>query len=161
MAKITVDVQPRGIASAYINLPFDEGQETLQKQGYPIISLEDNAQLRIQEGKEADVSRNGNWVREGVLYVPKKGIFLTKKSPILANAREATQCHRQGQDYYLTDEQVEQALDGAMEITVTSIPVHDLHNHPSTAYGFGNNAKAYGEFLTEAKIKKSANYLPL
>ena len=54
MAKVIIDVQPRGSASAYINAPFDQGMEALQKAGYPLISLEQNAQLRIQEGRDQE-----------------------------------------------------------------------------------------------------------
>src|SRR3989344_6817934 len=101
--EVKVDIKPRGIASAVCYAPFDEAKQALEEQRYKIISLQDNAKLRIQEGKNHDVSQHGNWTREGVIYVPipSKGIFLTKNSPIMANAEEATNCHRNGKDFYL------------------------------------------------------------
>ncbi|MDP2947879.1 MAG: hypothetical protein Q8N88_07225 [Nanoarchaeota archaeon] len=46
MVAIDIDVKPRGIASAYVVAPFDEGKKMLCKDGYKIISLEEDAGLR-------------------------------------------------------------------------------------------------------------------
>lgn len=154
MAEIIVDIKPRGITSAYKNASFDKGKEALEKEGYRIISLQENARLRMQEGKDADVSINGNWVREGAIYVPNKGIFLTKDSPIMANAKEATDCHRNRKDFYLTNEQVEKALADSVLLSVKSIPTNKFADNDITAYAFGEDAEEYGQFLREAGIEK-------
>ncbi|MCX6749362.1 MAG: hypothetical protein NTW17_01285 [Candidatus Pacearchaeota archaeon] len=159
MVKILEDITPTGIASAYVEAPFDEGKEALESRGYNVISLEDNARLRIQQGKDAFVSRNGNWVREGVLYVPKKGIFLTKNSPIMLNPKEATNAHRKGKDYFLTGEQVEQSLVDSIELSGEAIPTNRFGENPTTAYAFGEIAEQYGNFLKEAKINKISIWL--
>jgi hypothetical protein len=159
MANLIQDIKPRGIASAYVDAPFDEGKTELESNGYSIISLEENAKLRMQEGRNSDVSRNGNWVREGVLYVPSKGKFLTKNSPIMANAKEATECHRNGTEFYLTDEQVERSLDGAVMLDEKDIPTNRFGEHVATVYAFGDNAKDYGEFLKEVGIDEMPVYL--
>nr|MBA4405063.1 hypothetical protein [Nanoarchaeum sp.] len=67
---INHDIKPTGIASAYVEAPFDIALEELEEAGYKPISLEQNARLRIQQGKGADVSRKGNWTREGFIYIP-------------------------------------------------------------------------------------------
>jgi len=72
--EIKVDIT-KGMKSAYVAAPFDQAKEALENEGYEMISLEQMAQLRIQEGKDSFVSKNGNWTKEGFLYVPKKGIF--------------------------------------------------------------------------------------
>lgn len=159
MAGINVDVKQRGLRSAYIAAPFDEGIEALAREGYRVISLEENAQLRIQNGADAFVSRNGNWTREGVLYVPRKGTFLTKKSPIMANAREAANCHRNGQDFYLTGEQVEEVLSDSVGLSGTLIPTDRFKENEITAYAFGEYAEAYGQFLKQAGIYEMPLYL--
>jgi len=159
MAQINVDIKPRGIASAYVEAPFDEGKEALAEQGYKIISLEENAKLRMQEGKDTYVSRNGNWVKEGVIYVLNKGIFLAKNSPIMADAKKATDCHRKNQEFYLTNEQVEQALADSVELNVESIPTNRFADDKITVYAFGDSAKEYGEFLKEAGINEMPVYL--
>ncbi len=152
--QINVDIKPRGIASAYVVAPFDKGKEALAKEGYKIISLQENARLRMQEGADADISKNGNWVREGAIYVPKKGKFLTKNSPIMANAKEATTCHRNGQDFYLTNEQVEEALADSVELSVASVPTNRFGDCDITVYAFGEDAKKYGEFLKQVGINE-------
>lgn len=48
------------IDSMCLVAPFDKGKETLEKSGYRIITLPENVRLRIQEGKESFISRNGN-----------------------------------------------------------------------------------------------------
>ena len=160
MIKVNIDVRPRGIESAYVNTPFDEGKEELTKCGYRIISLEENARLRKQEGKGTNISTNGNWTREGVLYLNKKGIFLTKNSPIMANAKEATACHRKGQEFYLTDEQVEEGLADSVKLEPKEIPTNRFKDNEITVYAFGEDAEKYGQFLREeAGIKEMPVWL--
>ena len=164
MVNVNVDIKPREITSAYLVAPFDQGKEAVEKADYRIISLEENARLRIQEGKDHDVSRNGNWVREDAVYVPNKGKFLTKNSPIMAKAKEATQAHRDRKDFYLTSEQVEQALVGSILLDVERLPKLDdgtpyvptnrFKDNPITVYAFGKEAENYGAFLREAGINK-------
>jgi len=60
--------------SVVITAPFDEAKQQLESQGYRIISLEENARLRMLEGANADVSINGNWVMESI-YVPGKELI--------------------------------------------------------------------------------------
>jgi hypothetical protein len=150
------DIQPRGIGSAYVNAPFDEGKVELEREGYQIISLEQNARLRMQEGKDSYVSQNGNWVKEGFLYVPKKGKFLTKISPITANAVEATKAHRSGNEFYLTEKQVEESLADSIKLKNIdfSIPTRRFGEDKFTAYIFGSSAQAYGDFLKGAGIQE-------
>lgn len=152
MAEIIIDVKPSGTASAYVNAPFDVAKETLENAGYSVISLQRNAKLRMQEGSQANVSQYGNWTREGVIYVPNKGKFLTKNSPIMANSKKATQCHRNGKEFYLTPEQVEQALADSVELSVKALPTDRFGEDEITAYAFGEDAKKYGEFLKENAI---------
>ncbi len=159
MVGIYVDIKSRGTASAYVVAPFDVGKEALAKEGYRIISLQENARLRMQEGKDAFVSQNGNWVREGVVYVPNKGMFLTKNSPIMANAKQATDCHRKGQDFYLTAEQVEQSLADSVELIRENIPTNRFAENKITVYAFGEDAQKYGDFLKEAKINEMPIWL--
>lgn len=159
MVEIIQDIKPRGNDSAYVVAPFDKGKAELEKAGYEVISLEQNAQLRIQEGKDADVSRNGNRVREGVLHVHEKGIFLTKKSPAMANAKKATSCHRNGKEFYLTDAQVEEGLSDSVALSRDPIPTNRFAENPITVYAFGKTAEDYGQFLKESGINKMPVWL--
>ena len=159
--EIQVDIKPTGIESAIVYAPFDEGKEALESRGYRIISLEENAKLRMQQGKEHYVSRNGNWTREGVIYLPDKRIVLTKNSPIMQNPKEATSAHRKGVDYFLTDEQVEQAMQDSIKLSLSgeSIPTKRFKDNEVTNFAFGDVAEDYGLFLKEAGIGEMPVYL--
>ncbi|HLF53860.1 MAG TPA: hypothetical protein VI544_01655, partial [Candidatus Nanoarchaeia archaeon] len=101
----------------------------------------------------------GNWVREGFLYVPDKGAFLTKNSPVMANAKQATDCHRSNREFYLDDSQVESALANSVNIANTQIPTNRFADDALTNFAFGKNAKAYGEFLGKNGIDSMQVYL--
>lgn len=148
------DIMPAGIESHVWVGPYDEAKAEMEKEGFSEIDLAKNALLRIQQGKDAYVSQNGNWVKEDAIYIPNKGKFLTKISYISANAKEATNCHRNGEDFYLSNEQVEQALSDSVELSVKSVPTNRFGDCDITLYAFGKDAKKYGELLREAGIKE-------
>lgn len=156
--KLIEDVTKGPLLSAYVNAPFEEGKKLLESKGYRIISLEENARLRIQEGSNSSVSKNGNWVSEDAIYVPNRGVFLTKKSPIMDNSERATQESRNG-DFYLTDEQVEKYLECAVKLINQSIPTNRFGKNEITKYAFGETAEDYGNFLKENGIEKMPIWL--
>src|SRR3989344_801339 len=157
---INQDVKPTGIDSAYVEAPFDEAKAELEADGYEIISLKQFADLRIAQGKDSHVANYGAYVKEGFLYVPQKGIFLVRNSPIMTNAKAATQCHRKGREFYLTNEQVEESLKTSIEIENSrSIPTKRFGENELTSFAFGPEAERYGEFLKEAGIKQMPIYL--
>ena len=82
-----------GVEVAVAYGDFDSAKEALESQGYNIISLKENARLRMLAGIDSKISNERNWTRKAFLYVPKKGIFLTTNSPIMQNPIEATQAH--------------------------------------------------------------------
>jgi hypothetical protein len=109
------------------------------------------------------VANYGSYAKEGFLYVPQKGIFLVRNSSILTNAKEATACHRKGNEFYLTQEQVESSLADSKNYVqfkdVSSIPTNRFAEDERTAFAFGETAEAYGEFLKEAGIAEMPVYL--
>lgn len=152
MSQVIVDTKSRKIVSASITASFDYGKKLLENEGYRIISLQENARLRIYEGINANVSREGNWVREGVIYVPGKGAYLTKNSPIMAHAKKAVNCHDKGPDFYLTNAQLEQSLADSVRLIGQPILTKDFGSNEITVYAFGKTAERYGQFLEEAGI---------
>jgi len=158
MTEITVDIRPRGIESAIVYGPFDKALESLAKNGYEIISLLQNAELKIQQGKNHYVSKNGNWVKEGVLYIPRERNKLVKVSPILESATEATQIHRNNKEFYPTREQIEQSLTDSVDFPekTIEIPTNRFDSEALTVYSLGGEkkAKAYGKFLNDVGIKE-------
>jgi hypothetical protein len=160
MVKIIPDIKPGGTSSAYVTAPFDEANLALTKKGYRIISLQENARLRMQEGADSFVSRNGNWTREEVVYNASKGIYLSKNlSHILRNAKEATSCHKSNQEYLLTDAQLEASLVDSVKLTSKEIPTERFGENEITVYVFGDDAQEYGDFLKSAGITKMPIWL--
>ena len=158
MVKKIQDIMPTGVESHVWVGAYDEAKAEMEKEGFSEIVLAENARLRIQQGKDTYVSQNGNWVKEDAIYIPNKGKFLTKVSHISANAKEATNCHRNGGDFYLTNKQVEQALSDSVELSVKSVPTNRFADDRITIYAFGEDAEKYGEFLNKAGIKEMPIY---
>jgi hypothetical protein len=156
--EIRVDIKPTGAESIVVYAPFDEAYEALIESGYEVISLPQNAQLRIQQGRNSYISRNGNWTREGIIYIPGEKPKLVKDSPVLYSPKEATKEHRNGKEYFLNNEQVEQALGASADFPAENIevPTDGFDSEDLTVYAFGGEKEAgtYGEFLRNAGIKK-------
>lgn len=157
MVNLIQDVTNGELRSAYVGAPFNEGKELLESNGYKIISLEENAKLRMQEGAKAYISRNGNRVQEDFIYIKGKGVYLSKYSPICENAEQVTNCHSNNKEFYLTDEQVEKSLANSILISRNAknfeIPTNDFKNNEIANYAFGKFSEDYGNFLKEAGIK--------
>jgi hypothetical protein len=157
---IIQDVKPTRVESGYVEAPFDVAKAELEANRYKLISLEQFAQTRIDQGKDSHVANGGAYTREGFLYVPQRGIFLVRNSPINANAKEATQAHREGREYFLTAEQVEEALKDSVQFKdSSSIPTRRFGEDEKTVFAFRQTAGKYGEFLKEAGIKEIPVYL--
>lgn len=154
MIEIVKDVTKGKLHSAYAIGPFDKAKDALESEGYRVISLEEQAGLRIQEGADSSVSTRANWAREGVIYIPIRGIFLTKNSPIMDNAKGATECNRHEREFYLHKEKVEKALASSVRIDNTEIPTDRFSEEALTNFAFGKNARDYGEFLKENGIDR-------
>jgi hypothetical protein len=146
------DIKLTGAASDVWVGPYDEAKKEMEAQGFAEIDLSRNAQLRRLQGKDAFVSRKGNWVKEDVVYVTGKGKYLTRVSQISANPKKATDCHRNGNDFYLTPEQVEQCLADSVLLSLKAVPTDRFGDDDITTYAFGKEAKEYGLFLKEAGI---------
>ena len=152
---------------------FDKSLEQLDLEGHRIITLAENARLRIQEGINSDISRNGNYTREGFLYVPGQPNKLVRKSPILDSPVEATQAHRYGNEFYISQEQLEQVIgSGFYELQDKTfyIPTNRFKEEGLTVFAFGTtegknlnqdqrDAEEYGLFLKEAGIKEMPVWL--
>lgn len=158
MANLIIeDSKLKGIASAHIGAAsFDEAKKALEKAGYNIITAEENAVLRIRHGKDACFSQNGNYVREGVLYVPKKGRFITRDSLVIAYPKEATNSHSRGGEFYVTNDQAKSVLGNSVSIPYNkgAIPTDRFNEDEITKFVFGETAKDYGLFLKDAGIKQ-------
>ncbi|MEK6897537.1 MAG: hypothetical protein AABW93_03335 [Nanoarchaeota archaeon] len=156
--EILVDVRPTRIESVRIHAFFDEALEILTEKGYGVISLAENAQLRIQQEKDSYISRNGNWTREGILYIPNENPRLVRDSPILFSEVEAVLAHKNGNEFYPTKNQIEKSLADSIDFPAESIeiPTDRFDSDALTVFAFGGEQQArdYGEFLRNAGINK-------
>lgn len=150
--EIIRDICDGKLQSAYAIGDFRKTKENLEGEGYRIISLEEQAKLRIQSSIKADISAFGNWVREGVIYVPKKGIFLTKNSPII-NEQPGRRIKDSNGIFYITRFQVESALADSVKLAGGEIPTNRFGEDGRTVFAFGENAEPYGKFLRRNGIK--------
>ena len=92
--------------------------------------------------------------------MPNKERSLTKNSPIMQNPKEVTKTHRSGNEYFLTEEQVEQALCDSIRLSGENIPTNRFKDNDITSYAFGDIAEDYGKWLeNEAGIKEMPIYL--
>ncbi len=156
--KIYVDIKSAGIESAVVYAPLDKALEALTENGYRVIFLPENAQLRIKQGPRSFLSRKGNWTREGVIYFSNGKPKLVRNSPILYSAKEATQAHKSREEFYPSKEQIDQALVDSIDFPQENIkiPTDRLSEEALTVWAFGGEkeARAYGEFLRNSGIQK-------
>ncbi|HLF53749.1 MAG TPA: hypothetical protein VI544_01080, partial [Candidatus Nanoarchaeia archaeon] len=58
--RIKRDIEKGNLQSAYAVGTFDEAKAFLESKGYRIISFEEQAGLRVQEGVDSSISTRGN-----------------------------------------------------------------------------------------------------
>jgi len=135
--------------------PFDEAKSALDSKGYGVASLEEVARARMEQGPNSKVSRVGGFTREAMITLPNGKVYLTKRSFILENAKYAVDCTRAIKEVYLSEEQLKQSLDGALELPDYSgfISTRDnFDKNEITKFIFGKYAGDYGRFL-DKKVK--------
>jgi hypothetical protein len=140
------------LESAYVDAPFDFALKELEKKGYRLVSLEENAKLRMLEGIYSPISQDGSWTREDFVHMPNGWVYITKNSPIMENAEEATNWSRKGREFSLNSKQVAYALENAIQIKDTQIPTSRFGEAELTNFCFGKQAKVYGDFLKNIAI---------
>ena len=162
MAELIRDLNGKSVKSAYVQAPFDVAKAQLEKAKYSIITPEQFADLRITRGADHSVSTNGAYTSMGVVLIPKKGRFLTDSSLVMQNSAEATQAHREGKEFYVSNEDAEKILAGgnvAISYRQSEIPTSRFGDEEITNFVFGETAKEYGNFLKEAGINAVPLYL--
>ncbi|MDP1728674.1 MAG: hypothetical protein Q8L27_00540 [archaeon] len=151
------------LVSTYVGKPFDEAKAELENKDYSIITPEQFAQLRIAKGASHSVSTSGAYTSMGDIMIPKKGRFLTPLSLVMKNPTEATQAHRNGKEFYVSDEDTEKALENSIVIPYnqSEVPFNRFAEDPITAFVFEKIAKEYGEFLQETFKEVGITAMPL
>ncbi|MEK6864601.1 MAG: hypothetical protein AABX27_04860 [Nanoarchaeota archaeon] len=175
MEKIKI---PRGDALVVYQFegPWDKGVSALKSKGLDAITLRDLAEARILGGANSSVSTRWTWVAENFNY-DKDDILIASRefSPLLQYPVEATECHRQGKEFYLSPNDTEKLrraassdVNQAMKFGVlllkrskilSDIPVEAFGEEDVTSFLFRDKAKEYGRFLKENGIKNVPLYV--
>lgn len=155
MSKLKVDIKRNGVESAYVFASnFYKGKEALEKEGFRVISLQENAALRMLEGEDSSISKKGNWVRESLIYVSREEFYITKNSPAITNKS----CDLQ------TPEQVKKSFENSIRLPgeietllgrgypePLTISTKEFGDEPVTNFLFAHYARRHGRFLEKAR----------
>ena len=104
MAEYKVDVRTNSLESGLVYAPFDKAITELRSQGHEPIEAGLNAVLRILEGPQSSISQNGNYVKEGNIYLKEEQGIIVRGSPLLSDSQmlnQAIEANRQGR-YFST-----------------------------------------------------------
>jgi hypothetical protein len=144
MAKI--NTKPMEIVYEHAEGSFWEGKAYLESKDFQVISLKQNAEVRMHKGKDDIFSIRGNYVKERILSIPGKGNFLTKIPFSLQESEH---------DLYLNDKQIEKALADSIKLPDENfnIPTKEFGKNEVFIYAFGKEfSEKYGSFLDELGI---------
>jgi hypothetical protein len=153
---------------------FDKCVDELKANGLEMITAKQLAEARMLGGANHPVSKSWSWVAESFNYLPNGNILIASKTfnPLLqypSFAKQATDCHSKGEEFYLNDEVVSYLLEGAKhkdkvlqlkrKDVQRKIPTDAFGKEPVTAFLFGDKADGYGLFLRANGIKNVLLYV--
>ena len=120
------------------------------------LSAEENARLRIRDGRDSCISRQGRYTSEDVLYVPTRGRFIIKNSLIMKNPRGFAEERKYGRELCIPDKLIENILHNSVNIPYGKgeIFTGSIVDDEVGAYLFGKQTRAYGKFLEEHGINE-------
>ncbi len=167
--------EPRRYSIARVIAPFNKGKKAVESARggkFRIPSTCLNQQAREERGYQDDVSRNGNWVREGV-YRQKENNVLTSTGLAYLHPDEAVLAHSNGKEYTLeacTQDEIEKAIAEGLIILPEyldengnlKIPCSDFGSNQYGLFFFGgkgtdkeksDRAKASGAWLINSPEK--------
>ena len=131
-----VDSPNQGI-SALFYAEFDKALRAMDKEGYHLISLSENLNLRIRDfethsrwienlrrnGQNVNFTHfapdsvlHGNRVSEGVVYVPGDGRYITRNSPAMKRPEEFVAAEKARRPFYITKSELKEALKDSIKI---------------------------------------------
>jgi hypothetical protein len=158
MDKLIVDVANDELDSAFVeDLPY-YALEKLFSNRFEPISLQDNALLRTRLGPYQLVSEKGNFVKEGAVYVPGRGAFLVRSSPIFEDLKRYGGMNYESLRGKDDHKLIREALEDAVEIPNSEhekvFPTFLLEKDKLMQFIFGDVAKDYGKFLYDRGIRE-------
>ena len=170
--KPEVEAQFQGLEMLFVEAPFDKAKAALEKEGAKLSSAQQVAQARIVAGKDSHVSQYGSWTAENIVYLPNGAIYITSSdfSPILKHASDATEAHRKGNEFYVSENELEEIIKTAKEdkkkepakqrvytqkkTESYEIPIKKLAKDSLAQFLFKDTAADYAAFLQGAGINE-------
>jgi hypothetical protein len=149
MDKITHDLYRREGLTLVRNSNPGQSYRSLIRKKADMLSLEDLATLRILNGAESEVCKNGTFVREGLLYLPNANYLVRDSSETIIS--------HESKNFLITEEEIELYFDSYMRIDTSSIALENSSNNPLLRFMFGTITEEYISFL----LKNSINNLGL
>jgi len=167
-----VELRFSNLEMLFAEKPFDEALADIKSANGQLATAQQVAQARIVGGKEHHVSQYGSWTAENFIYFPNGKILATYAdySPILKHASEATEAHRNGNEFYISKEEVKNLEEMAKEDSRKKpseqrvytfdktksyeIPISKFAKDKLARFMFKEDANKYAEFLQKAGITK-------
>ncbi len=165
MEKIKIDSRTSGLESGIVCSSFDKALAELKTNGFEVISVPQNAELRIKEGEKAYLSQEGNYVREAGISIPNKGIYLVRNSPLLQFelAKKAVEANISGKEYSIEAslaKEYENKASNSLEAEVfhltnlEPIKANEFEKDKRALWIFQDKAGSYGKFLYDSGVKE-------
>ena len=107
--KVEVEVETRfgDLEMLFAVAPFDQAKTAIESAGGKLATAQQVAQARILAGRGYNESQYSSWVAENFVYFPNGKILVThaENSPILKHSAEATEAHRNGIEFHISEEE--------------------------------------------------------
>ncbi len=122
--------EPRRYLIAKVLAPFNKGKilvESAKGGIFRIPAVWLNQQVRQERGYEDDVSKNGNWVLEGVLYRQKADNVFTRIGLTYLHPEEGVSAHLKKREYTLegcTRDEIDRAVAEGLKINPKDLDVN-------------------------------------
>lgn len=168
-----VELKFGNLEMLFVEAPFDQALAEIKAANGQLATAQQVAQARMVGGKEHHVSKYGSWTAENFVYFPSGKILATYAdySPILKHPKEATEAHRNGEEFYISKEEAKNLEEMAKEDSNKKpseqrvytfnktksyeIPISKFAKDKLAQFIFKEaDAKKYAEFLQEAGIKE-------
>jgi hypothetical protein len=171
--KPDVELQFGNLEMLFVEKPFDKALAEIKAAGGQLATAQQVAQARIVGGKKHHVSQYGSWTAENFVYFPGGKVLATYAdySPILKHPTEATDAHRNGEEFYISKDEAKNLEEMAKEDSRKKpseqrvytfdktksyeIPVSKFAKNDLAQFMFKEaDAQKYAKFLQEAGIKE-------
>jgi len=166
-----VELKFDNLEMLFVEALFDRALAEIKAAGGQLATTQQVAQARMVGGKEHHVSKYSSWTAENFVYFPSGKILATYAdySPILKHPKEATEAHRNGEEFYISKDEAKNLEEMAKEDSRKKpseqrvytfnktksyeIPVSKFAKDKLAQFIFKEaDAKKYAEFLQEAGI---------